>query len=286
MSYDSRRQRVVLFEGANSSDPSQWFGDTWDWDGVWWVQMHPATSPAGRQGQAMAYDSARGRIVLFGGADGFGDLLADTWEYVSPELCNGIRDDGDGPTPPDEIDHDGDGYVACSPWIGSDPHILSGGDCDDTNPNVHPGAPEVCNGIDDNCTGQIDEDAAGVDSDGDGIHNACDNCPTVANANQLDSDADGKGDFCDNCPTVANFGQGDFDLDGIGDTCETGVVLADADRSGRVDGFDLAIFGRAFGTTQGAAAYDARVDFNRDGKIDGEDLAILAIQWGKTVGAA
>ncbi len=42
-------------------------------------------------------------------------------------------------------DLDGDGYYIC------------GGDCDDTNPDVHPGAGEILdNGIDDNCDGLVD----------------------------------------------------------------------------------------------------------------------------------
>jgi hypothetical protein len=45
-------------------------------------------------------------------------------------------------------DADGDGYRWCD-------------ECDDANPAVHPGAPEICgNGIDDNCNGQIDEGCA------------------------------------------------------------------------------------------------------------------------------
>ncbi len=46
-----------------------------------------------------------------------------------------------------------------------------------------------------------------ADQDVDGTLNAVDNCPTIANADQLDGDADGKGDVCDACPTVSNPGQ-------------------------------------------------------------------------------
>ncbi len=58
------------------------------------------------------------------------------------------------------IDSDGDGYVEqineCVP----------GGDCDDTNAAINPGATEICDGIDNNCDRNIDE---GFDADADGF---------------------------------------------------------------------------------------------------------------------
>jgi hypothetical protein len=43
-------------------------------------------------------------------------------------------------------------------------------------------------------------DGSSRDSDGDGVLNEVDNCPAVANPNQVDSDGDGFGDACDETP--------------------------------------------------------------------------------------
>jgi hypothetical protein len=70
-----------------------------------------------------------------------------------------------------------------------------------------------------------------LDADGDGVADDVDNCPTVANADQLDTDRDGVGDACDNCREIPNAGpisaghigtggQVDDDEDGVGNPCD------------------------------------------------------------------
>ncbi|XP_072157864.1 cartilage oligomeric matrix protein [Bemisia tabaci] len=69
-------------------------------------------------------------------------------------------------------------------------------------------------------------DVCDPDADNDGILNIPDNCPLVANPDQLDSDQDGadkQGDACDNCPTIPNLDQDDTDKDGIGDACDSDI---------------------------------------------------------------
>lgn len=72
-----------------------------------------------------------------------------------------------------------------------------------------------------------------LDTDGDGVGNVCDNCPTKSNPSQIDTDGDGVGDACDNCPTVANPSQADSDGDGKGDACD--YVCGDANGDGTVN---------------------------------------------------
>jgi len=58
------------------------------------------------------------------------------------------------------------------------------------------------------------------DDDGDGIDVKIDNCPYIANTNQMDYDGDGVGDACDNCREEPNPDQLDQDQDGKGDVCD------------------------------------------------------------------
>jgi hypothetical protein len=71
------------------------------------------------------------------------------------------------------------------------------------------------------------------DTDGDGVTDDVDNCPLLANGNQVNTDGDGQGDACDpdddndtildpadNCPVLANANQANTDGDGQGDACD------------------------------------------------------------------
>ena len=133
---------------------------------------------------AGVYDDIDGDVRPFGagfdmGSDERGDCWDDDGDGYEDEACGGNDcDDTDSTVHPDarercdgkdtncdglyyyesEFDMDGDGYVICDPWGGTDPDIIGGGDCDDTDDTVHPDQCDIPgNGVDDDCDGATDE---------------------------------------------------------------------------------------------------------------------------------
>lgn len=75
--YDSMRQRTVVVQ----CDPSNGDTRTWEWNGATWALRTNGNVPLGRDGFALAYDSVRGKVVLFGGNSNYIGHLSDTWEW-------------------------------------------------------------------------------------------------------------------------------------------------------------------------------------------------------------
>jgi hypothetical protein len=120
-------------------------------------------------------------------ADDCNDLEPTTYPGAD-ELCDETEDnDCDGEIDEDGavdaltwyVDSDGDGYGTTDTTITDQCDLPSGyaevdGDCDDSDANTYPDAPEYCDGVDDDCDGDIDEAGAVdeqpwyEDTDGDG----------------------------------------------------------------------------------------------------------------------
>lgn len=71
--------RIALLGGTNSANAI--FEATWVWDANSYEWAEELPTPSSRNNVAMAYDSARGRHVIFGGRDSTSGLdLDETWE--------------------------------------------------------------------------------------------------------------------------------------------------------------------------------------------------------------
>jgi choice-of-anchor B domain-containing protein len=135
----------------------------------------------------------------------------------------GEKDDGLTQVPPDPLAMNPMQPPAEQPPIGMPPlgPMIADGDADAVSDDI------------DNCPALANVDQ--LDGDADGQGDACDACPALAAAASTDGDSDGVGDACDNCAMATNADQLDTDSDGLGDACDGCVDAANADQ---LDGDD------------------------------------------------
>ncbi len=179
----------------------------------------------------------------------------DTINPDADEVCDDVDNNCDGAVDEDAVDAvawfpdtDSDGYGdeageirACAApegFVGIDR------DCDDTNPDINPGAAEVCNDIDDDCDGTPDQDLAtsmwyaDVDMDGHGDASvSVEDCAAPSGYVALSDDCDDSRseispDAIETCDSEDN------DCDGVvdeSDAADAATWYADTDTDGYGD---------------------------------------------------
>lgn len=172
--------------------------------------------------------------------------LADEYCNNIDENCNGEVDDEPVNGNPYFADADIDGYGDMTDYVSvctqPEGRVDNATDCDDTDPDIHPGATEICDNVDQNCNTFIDDSAVDVatfyaDTDGDTYGNVN---VTTASCSQPDGYVADSSD-CDDTKAAINpaaeevcDGQ-DNNCDGAIDDTGDSVVYVDSDGDGYGD---------------------------------------------------
>ncbi len=184
---------------------------------------------------------------------------------LSLVLILGCRSDED----PGAADVDGDAFLAAD-------------DCNDGDPLVNSGAPELCNGIDDNCDGAVDNDAVdantyNLDRDGDGYGGVetimacdppagyvadasdCDDTVSAIHPGAVEADCTDATDY--NCDGSVGFADADGDGWAACQDCDDTVTVVNPDAAESCDGTDNNCDGQVDeGAAEGALTWYADTD--------------------------
>ncbi|MCA2976839.1 MAG: putative metal-binding motif-containing protein, partial [Myxococcaceae bacterium] len=95
----------------------------------------------------------RAGVQSCSGAGAWGNCAGPT--LPRPERCDGADDDCDGVVDNGLFDRDLDSFVSCA-LCASRPADAGACDCNDVDPAIKPGAPEVCDAVDNDCNGTVD----------------------------------------------------------------------------------------------------------------------------------